>query len=83
LFQLPGPPGCRYFDALVANIEKLFETRQSPCPVERSLLTTGVLDAVMESHSHRGSRVETPDLNIRYTAPADSAFLRGSVTAPA
>lgn len=83
LYQLPGPPGSRYFDALVHNIEKLFETRQSPCPVERTLLTTGILEAVMESHHHRGSRIETPDLNIRYAAQTDSAFLRGSVTTPA
>src|SRR5262249_19627253 len=83
LFYLPGQPGSRYFDALTRNIEKLLEARQSPYPVERTLLTSGVLDAVMESHYRRGSRVETPELGLRYAAPADSGFLRGSVTAPA
>src|SRR5205823_2887874 len=82
-FHLPEPPGARYFDALVHNVEKLFETRQSPYPVERTLLTSGVLDAVMESHYRRGSRVETPELSVRYAAPADSGFLRGGVSAPA
>ncbi len=78
---LPPPPGARFFDALVANIEKLLENRHSPYPVERTLLTTGVLDAAMDSHKRRGERVETPELEVRYAAPADSGFLRGSVTA--
>src|SRR5207253_3651579 len=43
LFHLPPPPGARYFDALTANIEKLLETGKSPYPVERTVLTTGVL----------------------------------------
>jgi hypothetical protein len=79
LFNLPAPPGARYFDCLVANIEKLLETGRSPYPVERTLLTSGVLDAAMESHLRRGQRVETPELEVRYAAPADSGFIRGSV----
>ncbi|HKB36092.1 MAG TPA: hypothetical protein VKD72_06535 [Gemmataceae bacterium] len=82
LFHLPPPPGAKYFDALVSNIEKLFETGRSPYPVERTLLTTGILDAVMESHHRRGERIETPELGVRYAAPADSGFLRGGVSAP-
>jgi hypothetical protein len=82
LFHLPPPPGAKYFDALVSNIEKLFENGRPPYPVERTLLTTGILDAVMESHHRRGERIETPELSVRYTAPADSGFLRGGVSAP-
>jgi hypothetical protein len=82
LFHLPPPPGAKYFDCLVANIEKFFETGRSPYPVERTLLTSGILDAAMESHQRRGNRVETPDLEVHYSAPADSGFVRGSVAAP-
>jgi hypothetical protein len=82
LFHLPAPPGARYFDCLVAAIEKLLETGQPPYPVERTLLTSGVLDAAMESHYRRGARVETPELAVTYTAPADSGFGRGGVAAP-
>jgi hypothetical protein len=82
LFYLPPPPGARYFDCLVRRIEQFFETGQSPYPVERTLLTSGTLDAAMESHSRRGTRVETPELEVRYSAPADSGFTRGSVAAP-
>ena len=79
LFRLPPPPGARFFDAQVANLEKFFETGRSPYPVERTLLTTAILDAAMESHHRRGTRLETPELDVRYTAPADSGFLRGNV----
>ena len=79
-FYLPPPPGARFFDCLVTNIEKLFETGKPPYPVERTLLTSGVLDFAMESHQRRGTRLETPELGVRYAAPADSGFLRGSVT---
>jgi hypothetical protein len=79
LFCLPPPPGAKFFDGLAANIEKLFETGKPPYPVERTLLTTGILAAAMESHKNRGSRMETTHLDLRYTAPADSGFMRGSV----
>jgi hypothetical protein len=82
LFVLPPPPGARYFDCLVGGIEKLFATGQAPYPAERTLLTTGVLEAAMESHHRRGSRVETPALEVRYAAPADSGFRRGGLTGP-
>jgi hypothetical protein len=82
LFHLPPPPGAKYFDCLVANIEKLFDTGRPPYPVERTLLTGGVLDAAMESHYRRGNRVDTPELDVHYAAPADSGFCRGGVAAP-
>jgi hypothetical protein len=83
LFRLPPPPGARFMDALVYNIEKLLEHGKSPYPVERTLLTTGILDAVMTSHEQRGVRVETPELDVRYAAPADSGFLRGPMNSEA
>ncbi len=81
LFLLPAPPGAKYFDALTWNIEKMLETGKTPYPVQRTLLTTGVLDALMESHARRDDRVETPQLDVSYTAPADSGFLHGAVAA--
>jgi hypothetical protein len=83
LFHLPPPPGAKYFDCLVANIEKLLENGKAPYPIERTLLTTGALEAAMESHYQRGNRVETANLEVRYAAPAESGFVRGGVAAPA
>jgi hypothetical protein len=82
MLYLPLPPGAKFFDPLVTNIEKFLETGRSPYPVERTLLTTGTLDAVMESHYRKGERVETPELEIHYRAPTDSGFSRGSVANP-
>jgi hypothetical protein len=81
MFHLPPPPGARYFDCQVAAIEKLLETGKPPAPPERTLLTTGALEAAMDSHHRRGERIETAELDLRYTAPADSGFMRGSLTA--
>jgi hypothetical protein len=81
LFLLPPPPGSKYFDALTWNIEKLLESGTPPYPVQRSLLTTGVLDALMASHARRDDRMETVELEVQYAAPADSGFLHGGVAA--
>jgi hypothetical protein len=79
LFVLPPPPGARFFDAQVMALEKFFDSGKAPYPAERTLLTTGILDSAMESHHRKGARIETPELDVRYAAPADSGFLRGSV----
>jgi hypothetical protein len=83
MFYLPPPPGAKFFDCLVPHLEHLFETGTPSYPVERTLLTTGALEAAMESHYRRGSRIETPELEVAYRAPADSGFARGSVAASA
>ena len=77
LFYLPAPPGAKFFDPLVLRIEDFFRTGRPPYPVERTLLTGGMLDALLESRLREGRRVETPDLAaIDYDAPADSGFIR-------
>jgi len=38
-------------------------------PVERTLLVTGILDAVMTSRFQRGRHLETPHLNVTYAPP--------------
>jgi hypothetical protein len=78
LFELPPPPGARYFSALAWNIEKLFATGRSPIPVERTLLTTTVLDFWMRSLAAGGKRMEDPALEVAYTPPADTGCFKGS-----
>ena len=77
LFYLPAPPGARFFDPLVLRIEDFFRSGRPPYPVERTLLTGGMLDALLESRIQGGQRIETPGLAaIDYRAPADSGFIR-------
>ncbi len=84
LMYLPAPPGANFFNPLVLRIEDFFRTRKPPYPVERTLLTGGILDAALESRVKNHARIETPDLaTIDYEAPADSGFIRSSLTNPA
>jgi len=80
LFELPPPPGARYFSALTWNIEKLFATGKSPIPIERTLLTSTVLDFWMRSLAAGGKRMEDPALEVAYAPPADSGYFRGSAS---
>ena len=57
-----------HFSYLALNIEKLIATGKPPAPIERTLLTSGIMDMGVRSIVE-GSRVkETPFLNIHYTA---------------
>jgi hypothetical protein len=55
-----------HFDAQVDHIERMVESGRAPYPLERTLLTTGLIDAVMASRHAGGGRLETPHLAIRY-----------------
>jgi hypothetical protein len=69
--QLTDPFG--HFAYLVRAIESLVQTGHAPYPVERTLLTTGILDAAMTSAADSGRRVETPHLKVEYQ-PVDWPF---------
>jgi hypothetical protein len=83
LMYLPAPPGASFFNPLVLRIEDFFRTRKPPYPVERTLLTGGILDVALESRVQNQRRIETPSLAaIDYQAPSDSGFIRTSLTNP-
>ena len=67
-FHLPGAPH-PHFSYLGLNIEEMFLSGVPSYPVERTLLTTGVLEAVLDSRYRGHVRVETPHLDVRYRAP--------------
>jgi hypothetical protein len=66
LFYLQQPEPFAHFAYLVRAIDSMIQTGHAVYPVERTLLTTGILDAVMTSKAEKNRRVETPHLDIRY-----------------
>ena len=76
LFHLPPNPNVVYSAALMSKAEETFLTGKAPYPVERTLLTSGLVTAGMTSLARGGKRLETPHLAVRYEAPRDSTFWR-------
>ncbi|MCY4401992.1 MAG: hypothetical protein OXD54_05385 [Candidatus Poribacteria bacterium] len=61
-FYLQNEVPYAHFSYLSLNIEEMFVTGVPQYPVERTLLTTGVLDAIMHSRAQNYTRLETPHL---------------------
>jgi hypothetical protein len=76
LFYLPPNPNVAYSAALMARAEEMFVTGKAPYPIERTLLTTGLVAAGMESLAAGSKRLDTPHLAVKYTAPKESLFAR-------
>lgn len=75
-FYLPYYTMRNFFSPLVHHIETLFQTGKSPYPVERTLLTTGMTAAGVESLYQKEKRLETPHLAITYQPTRESTFWR-------
>jgi hypothetical protein len=65
-YYLQQPDPFAHFARLTKAIDSLVSTGHAPYPVERTLLTTGILDAAMNSRHGKGKRLETPHLEIAY-----------------
>ena len=76
LFYLPPTPTVTYSASLMSKAEETFLTGKSPYPIERTLLTTGLVEAGVRSLGTGQKRIETPHLAVRYQAPRESTFAR-------
>jgi hypothetical protein len=76
LFYLPPNPNVVYSAMLMSKAEEMFLTGRPPYPIERTLLTTGLVEACVRSLGTGQGRVETPHLAIRYQGPRESLFAR-------
>ena len=75
LFYLPPNPNVTYSAALMSKAEETFVTGKAPYPVERTLLTGGILEAGIQSLAS-GKRTETPYMKVRYEVGRESTFAR-------
>lgn len=77
---LPMPDGrttlASFFSPLVNNFEKMYLTGKPTYPVERTLLTTGLTAAGVESLYRKQERFDTPHLAIKYQPAKESTFER-------
>ncbi len=77
---LPMPPArttlANFFSPLVNIIEQMFLTGEAIYPVERTLLTTGLVTAGVDSLYANGSKQSTPHLDIAYQPTEESTFWR-------
>ena len=77
---LPMPPArttlANFFSPLVNNVEKMFLTGEPTYPVERTLLTSGLVEAGVDSLHQEQVRIDTPHLKVEYQSTAESTFWR-------
>jgi hypothetical protein len=64
-YDLPKPQR-DHFSFLVQHAARLLVEGKADYPVERTLLTGGMLDLLIQSKSGNHQRLETPELNISY-----------------
>jgi hypothetical protein len=75
-FLLTPDPNVTYSACLMHWTEQMFETGVQPYPVERTLLTSGILESCLTSKSQSNARLETPHLAVDYKAPRESRYPR-------
>jgi hypothetical protein len=74
LFYLPPNPNVTYSAALMSKAEETFLTGRSPYPIERTLLTTGLVAAGVTSLGEGQIKLDTPHLAVEYTVGPESTF---------
>ena len=76
LFYLPPNPNVTYSAALMNRAEQMFLTGKAPYPVERTLLTSGILASGLKSLAEGQKVLETPHLDVVYQPTKASMFER-------
>ncbi len=67
-FYLQNEGPFSHFGYLCRNVQDFFRTKKAPYPPERTLLTTGIIDAAMNSRHEGYRKIETPFLHIAYSS---------------
>ncbi|MFP6881535.1 MAG: hypothetical protein VCA34_11320 [Roseibacillus sp.] len=69
-----GSSTADFFHPLTRHIEDTVITGRVPYPVERTLLTSGMVIAGVESLHRGGVLVKTPEMKVRYTVGKESTY---------
>ena len=69
-----GSTTADFFNPLIRCIERMIVENVAPYPVERTLLTSGVTLAGVDSIYRGDEIVETPEMAVRYMGPKESLF---------
>ena len=64
-YELPKPQR-DHFSFLVQHAARMMTTGKTSYPIERTLLTTGMLAFLIDSKSNGHKRIETPELGVSY-----------------
>jgi hypothetical protein len=72
-----GSTTADFFNPLVRHVETTILERKTPYPVERTLLTSGMVIGGVDSLHQGQQRLETPHLNVAYEGPRESTFWQG------
>jgi len=75
-FFMTPPPNQTYSACLASKINHMYQTKTPPYSVQRTLLTSGILEACLNSRHKLNQRLETPQLAISYKPPAESQYAR-------
>jgi hypothetical protein len=73
-FYLPPEPNVVYSSRLMAGVERMIVSGEAPYPIERTELTSCILDRCLDSRAAGQRRLDTPELDIAYTVPRDLAY---------
>ncbi|QVL34111.1 hypothetical protein KIH39_09450 [Telmatocola sphagniphila] len=71
-----GATTADFFNPLARHIENMILTGQAPYPVERTLLTSGMVIGGVDSLHAGQSLVKTPKLAVKYAGPKESTYWR-------
>ncbi|MBI4909639.1 MAG: hypothetical protein HY820_38835 [Acidobacteria bacterium] len=73
-FLLTPEPNVTYSACLMSKVEEMFLSGVAPYPVERTLLTSGMLEACLTSKVQGHVKLDTPQLSVRYQAPGKPQY---------
>lgn len=71
-----GSSTADFFNPLARHIETLVIENQSPYPIQRTLLTSGMVIAGVDSLFQESKMIETPEMSVQYHVKPDSHYWR-------